>query len=130
MTRERRADAIVVAISGSILLGSVILFLAPGHGRELLPEGSLCWSRILLGRDCPGCGMTRSFIAMGGGQLGHALAYNPLGPVLFATLALLVVLHALRLAGVRIPRLGTIDGVLAAAVSGMVVAHAIVFYLL
>ncbi len=34
------------------------------------------------GVQCPTCGMTRSFVALGNGDIGLAFAVHPLGPVL------------------------------------------------
>ncbi|TWT87162.1 hypothetical protein Mal64_26970 [Pseudobythopirellula maris] len=45
-----------------------------------LPE--LCGSRLMLGAECPGCGLTRSFIALAHGDLHGSLAYHRVGWVL------------------------------------------------
>jgi hypothetical protein len=42
-----------------------------------LPRFSLCPFRLLTHLDCPGCGMTRSFIALAGGDLKAAACFNP-----------------------------------------------------
>ena len=57
---------------------------------EMRPaEGPVvCLFRLTTGYDCPGCGITRSFRAMGRLDVEGAFRYNPLGPELF--LALLV----------------------------------------
>jgi hypothetical protein len=44
---------------------------------------SLCLFRAVTHLDCPGCGLTRAFRAMGRLQVGEAFGYNPLGPPLF-----------------------------------------------
>ena len=128
MTRRRPADWIVLLLGAAILAAAFGLAAARASGHDLLPDRDLCWSQILLGKACPGCGLTRSFIATASGQLGHALAYNRLGPILFGAIALLTLLHGARLAGLRIPRLGTIDALLGAAVAGILVAHSLHFY--
>jgi hypothetical protein len=46
-----------------------------------LPE--LCLSRTWLQLPCPGCGLTRSFIALGHGDLAAAWRYNPAGLYIF-----------------------------------------------
>lgn len=38
------------------------------------------------GVDCPGCGLTRCFVAMGHGQVAVAWGYHPVGVVLFGVL--------------------------------------------
>lgn len=50
-----------------------------------LPE--LCYARRWLGFECPGCGLTRSFIAIMHGQLAAAWRYNPAGILVFAVVA-------------------------------------------
>lgn len=42
-----------------------------------LPE--VCQSKVLLGLDCPGCGLTRSFIHLAHGDLAASLAVHSLG---------------------------------------------------
>jgi hypothetical protein len=42
-----------------------------------LPE--VCQSRVLLGWDCPGCGLTRSFVHLAHADLPTSVAVHPLG---------------------------------------------------
>lgn len=49
-----------------------------------LPE--LCNFRRLFNIDCPGCGMTRSFIHAANFRIGDAWAMNPAGTLLFLSL--------------------------------------------
>jgi hypothetical protein len=46
-----------------------------------LPE--LCYARRWLGIECPGCGLTRSMIAIMHGQLTAAWKFNPAGLLVF-----------------------------------------------
>lgn len=46
-----------------------------------LPE--LCSWRRYFGVDCPGCGLTRSFICLAHGDVARAWGYNPAGLMLF-----------------------------------------------
>lgn len=46
-----------------------------------------CTFRRLTGVPCPGCGLTRSFISLGHGQLLAAWRYNPAGFVFFTLVA-------------------------------------------
>jgi len=58
---------------------------------ELLPvpTTTMCGFRAVLGLDCPSCGLTRAFRAMGRLDVVGAFRYNPLGPAVFlAALAL------------------------------------------
>jgi len=52
---------------------------------ELLPVSNttICGFRAVLGLDCPSCGLTRAFRAMGRLDVAGAFRYNPLGPVVF-----------------------------------------------
>ena len=48
-----------------------------GLSRFPLPE--LCGSRLLYGVTCPGCGLTRSVIALADGDLAASLRYHRIG---------------------------------------------------
>jgi hypothetical protein len=45
---------------------------------------ALCAVRNLFGIGCPGCGITRSFVFLGHGDLSSALSMNWLGPAVYA----------------------------------------------
>jgi hypothetical protein len=69
----------LVVIACSLLFeindaGRVALRWLPNHP---LPE--LCGSRVLLGVDCPGCGLTRSILALVAGDLAMSFSYHPVG---------------------------------------------------
>jgi hypothetical protein len=123
MTRPRPADLFVVAVGGTILAASLALALLARNGVDPLANLELCWSRILLARDCPGCGLTRSFVAIAGGNLGRSLACNPTGPLLFAGTLLLTILHGLRLSGAGLRHLGRIDAAVLAVMTGALLLH-------
>ncbi|XZE51988.1 DUF2752 domain-containing protein [Planctomycetaceae bacterium SH139] len=53
-----------------------------------LPE--TCWSRTMLGVDCLGCGMTRSFIYAAHGQLTLAWQTHRPGTILFFAVVALI----------------------------------------
>ena len=66
---------------------------------EPLPE--LCMmKRMTGGAGCPGCGMTRSFISLGHGDLAAAWSYNPAGLWFFA-----IILFQLPYRGVQLWRI-------------------------
>ena len=58
----------------------------------IMPRGwveagpSLCPFRLASGLPCPGCGLTRSVVALAHGDLSASLYYHPLGPVFVAVL--------------------------------------------
>jgi hypothetical protein len=77
---------VLAAIVGSFLLqpsvDGCLEFRPPGvSGKWALPE--TCASRMILGVSCPGCGLTRSFVAMSQGNLYGALTFNLMGPFLY-----------------------------------------------
>ena len=101
-TEVSRGDRVGHAVvAGLIALVFIAGFLGLPAGRQagvdrwralaiaaIGPEGSrLCLLRRTTGLPCPTCGMTRSFCAMGRGDLGDAFRNHPLGPVLYALLA-------------------------------------------
>ncbi len=53
-----------------------------------VPEesGTICMLRRVTGMPCPTCGVTRSFRALGQGEVGAAVRFHPLGPVYAAML--------------------------------------------
>jgi hypothetical protein len=55
---------------------------------RVLPGRSLCWSRMLFDRDCPGCGLTRSMLSIGRFDLETAVIFNWLGIALWIVTAL------------------------------------------
>ena len=72
---------------GLFLLGCAVLcfsFLMRSPGESLVylpgfgfPLPDLCSSKQLLGLECPGCGLTRSFIAISHGEFEKAWNLNP-----------------------------------------------------
>ena len=66
------------ALIAAALIGSSV---TEAHAR--LPF-SACIFRNLTGLPCPGCGMTRGFVAMGHGRLGDAWRANTLSPFAYA----------------------------------------------
>jgi hypothetical protein len=62
-----------------------------------MPLPELCSFRRMLGIDCPGCGLTRSFIAQARGEFALAWHFNPAGILLFPFLAFQIPYQALQL---------------------------------
>lgn len=62
---------------------------------------SPCVFRNLTGLPCPGCGMTRGFVAMGHGRLSEAWGQNALSPLFFVAVCAYVV--GFPLCGGRVP---------------------------
>jgi hypothetical protein len=95
---------ILVICTGVMILS---LLLSVREERQVLipllgtPLPELCMTKRWTGLGCPGCGMTRSFISLGHGDLRAAWHYNPAGPMLFAILAIQVPLRLVQLARIR-----------------------------
>ncbi len=51
---------------------------------------TLCPFRLLTGLPCPGCGMTRSLVALTHGDVLGALFFHPLGPIVALALVALL----------------------------------------
>ena len=85
----------------SAILAASVLAEAPAR----LPL-SPCLFRNVTGLPCPGCGMTRGFVALGHGRVGEAWRANALAPPLFAGLCAYLLYALVRAAtGLRAPRL-------------------------
>jgi hypothetical protein len=61
-----------------------------------LPLPETCSTYTALGIDCPGCGLTRSFVHLSRGNWQTAWVLNPMGPLLYAYLAVQIPLAAMR----------------------------------
>lgn len=59
----------------------------------------LCGFKYLLGIDCPGCGLTRSFLSLARGNIGAAVHYNAAGPLIYLFLFLYLLNHLLKVFG-------------------------------
>src|SRR4051794_22012477 len=55
---------------------------------------SLCPFKVLTGLPCPGCGLTRSTVALLHGDLSTSLYFHPLGAPMVAALMVLAVIDA------------------------------------
>lgn len=94
----------ILHICVAILSVSIVLGVLANRGHWLLPNQSICFSRVLFHQDCPGCGLTHSFVSLGGGHLMRSWELNPLGPVLFA---LIIAMLFSRLSAPRMKRTRT-----------------------
>lgn len=83
-----RADHTTTAIKAIALIAiPIALALVPLSAVEQGP--TLCLYHNLTGHSCPGCGMTRSLVALCHGALGASFAYNK-GIIIVAPLLLLL----------------------------------------
>jgi hypothetical protein len=59
-----------------------------------MPLPGMCLSRRIFGVNCPGCGLTRSFVSLTHGDWRLAFHFHRLGPVLYFYFILLILFHA------------------------------------
>ncbi|GAA1461491.1 DUF2752 domain-containing protein [Williamsia maris] len=91
-TRPATAGGTVVAAA---VVGATALTTAVVVPESMSTNGPvLCPFRLVTGLPCPGCGLTRSWVAIGHGDLHGAFAYNAFGPLSMAFVASMVVLVA------------------------------------
>lgn len=96
---------VILGMSTGVMLLSTLMSIrdekqvvVPLLGKPL-PE--LCQLRRYTGLDCPGCGLTRSFISIGHAEFGQAWRYNPAAFVLFPVIALQIPFQLLQLERIR-----------------------------
>ncbi|NOY30232.1 MAG: DUF2752 domain-containing protein [Planctomycetes bacterium] len=53
-----------------------------------IPLPALCASRAWWGLECPGCGLTRSFVALASGDWSQSLQYHRVGPLMWLAVVL------------------------------------------
>lgn len=114
----------VLALAALAVLAAAVAARIP-----LSSAPPLCWSVVLLGRECPGCGLTRSFAAIGRGDVQRANALNPLGPMLFAWAVAVIGIRLGKIAAPRFRWWGELDAGLAGAMLLAVIVRALLFYL-
>lgn len=94
-------------LGGPVLILGLSFFLSVGDGRQVvipwpgvtIPE--TCAMHVRLGMDCPGCGLTRSFIHMAHGDVVSAMRLNPVGLVVFSFVVLQLPLALLHICQIR-----------------------------
>lgn len=65
-----------------------VMFVASASASATTSAPILCVYRLVTGVPCPGCGLTRGFVAIGHGLPHVALDYNLLAPVLYGWMVL------------------------------------------
>lgn len=78
---------LMLAVAVPVLILSFVLY-NEGPANVMIPWLRLplpptCGMQKTFGLDCPGCGLTRSFIALAHGDLTASLAFNPGGILVF-----------------------------------------------
>ncbi len=100
MTPPRMTGATVIAwlvgLTAVVTAAGLLQFEPPRTVRlpwldTPLPES--CTAQRLLGADCPGCGLTRSFVLTAHGRFREAMQMHPAGTLAFIVLAMMVPLR-------------------------------------
>lgn len=98
-----------LVICGGIIIASAALELRPSGlslpGLPSLVLPGMCVTRTVFHVNCPGCGMTRSFVAMAHGELELAFRLHRLGPLLFVLVLAQIPLRAYTILTGRLPPL-------------------------
>lgn len=72
------------------MMFAVTLFVSPGQSVTVFgfnfPSLLICPFFELSGVPCLMCGITRSFLSMGGGDIANAFIFHPLGPLFYLVL--------------------------------------------
>lgn len=99
---DRMVNFIIIIYCLCIIAGSLILAPPEQHSSNLrlgaLYVPSTCSFRNLTGIPCPGCGLTRSMVAVAHGDLDAGFYYNRLGPLVLAYILLQLMYRFIRLA--------------------------------
>ena len=93
LSANQVVGATTVAVVGAAALGAAYVF-TPG-GVDAGPQ--LCPFAVMTGLPCPGCGLTRSWVALMHGDVGSAFTFNIFGPVFLVLTATTVVAATLTL---------------------------------
>jgi hypothetical protein len=121
--RLSAGDRVALAFGTLAVLGALLAARAP-----LSKSPPLCWSVVLLGKECPGCGLTRSFAAIGRGDVRAANALNPLGPILFAYAVAVIAIRFGKLAAPHFRWWWELDAGFAGAAITAAVTRTLLFY--
>jgi Protein of unknown function (DUF2752) len=128
--RSPRFRAAAITLAGAVpLVGSAAVAWIPAVHERFLAAPVVCVSRLFFERDCAGCGLTRSFVALARGDFHSAVQWNPLGPVLYLYLCVM----ALSAVGEMVfPRFGLwrrLEGLATLAMLAWTAVDLVAFYL-
>lgn len=89
---------IVIAISFVLRADDQRGILVPGTGNSL---PAMCSSRMMFGIECPGCGMTRAFLAISQGRWSRAWELNRVSFLVYAFVLGQIPWHAVQIFRIR-----------------------------
>lgn len=96
---QDRSSHLTYLVLFLVFLGAPFLIqLQPANAKPLTLFGhalpGACFSREIFHVNCPGCGMTRSFVAFAHGEFAQSWGYHRLGILLYLFFALRLPVHA------------------------------------
>lgn len=97
---------VFLGIAGAMIIASFVFSLEGENGVRIpgipirMPE--TCTAKRVWGVDCPGCGLTRSFVSMSGGEIWKAFGFNPAGPLVYLFVLVQIPWHLFQLARIAI----------------------------
>lgn len=91
MTLSKRNSALALMALIGIFTLSILVNV------ETLSRIPLCFFKHLTELDCPGCGLTRSFISLSHGHFLEAIRFNALGPLIYLYLLIYLIGHLFNL---------------------------------
>lgn len=122
-------DRLILILAITVIGSTLTLGAFARRGISPLPSETLCVSRNLFGLECAGCGLTRSFVLLGQGDVAESLAMNPLGIAFFLFGCAHVVARLARLAVPEIRSLRRFDLVTGGLLVAVLIVRIIHFYL-
>ena len=86
----------------AVLIGLSFFFVLEGNTGVRIPGmptamPETCNAKRMFGIDCPGCGLTRSFISMSSGRFQKAIRFNPSGPLSYLFVLIQIPWHLFQL---------------------------------
>ena len=88
---KKRAVKLVKGAAVTVLIGILYYLFV-----RFTALGIPCIFRVITGKYCPGCGISRMFIALFSGDVAAAVRYNLLVMILMVTGAVPTVIHTVR----------------------------------
>lgn len=96
---------LILALSSCVIAASFVLQVRDGQTVAIpfadQPFPGVCTFRRVVGINCPGCGMTRSFVSLAHGQWASAWRFNPVGFLFFPVVAFQIPYRILQLLRIR-----------------------------
>lgn len=83
LRRLRAGNLLVLSLSAFVFIAAFVLQFEGDAALALpgspTPLPTTCASRVVLGIDCPACGLTRSFAALAKGRFAESIRFHRLG---------------------------------------------------